>query len=98
MPGGTIGGECQTVGFWTSQMHFRGSPGRQSFLFWNSFKIISILHSGGDQAEINVIYFARGHWFHHPYKIVVFLKVLEISLISKQIQGMFVLILLHFSW
>ena len=27
-------------------------------------------------------YFARGHWFHHPYKLVLFLKILEISQIN----------------
>ena len=33
-----------------------------------------------------------GHGFHHPYKIVLFLKIFEISHISKPIPGMFVLI------
>ena len=35
--------------------------------------------------------------FHHPCKIVLFLKILEISHISKPIPGMFVLISMYFS-
>ena len=41
-------------------------------------------------------YFARGPWFHHPYKIVWIHNILE--QISKPIPSMFVHISMYFPW
>ena len=38
------------------------------------------------------------YWFNNPCKIVLFLKIIDISQISKPIPGTFVLIWVYFSW
>ena len=35
-----------------------------------------------DLAQTGLQYFARGHSFHYPQKLILFLKILEISQIS----------------
>ena len=51
---------------------------------------------GNTNGRVCILY--MGHWFHHPNKIIWFLKIHKLSQISKQIPDMFVLIWMHFSW
>ena len=51
------------------------------FLFLSFLFFLFSLAAFIQVRTVNLI-LARGHWFHHPYKIVLFLKILEISQIS----------------